>query len=602
MIPKDDFPYVEDLRRFPLEPERGCVELFVRPYDDDFISPSLKTIIRLYGSVEKTDLEMQTKATIWLDDRTYSAYIHPNTFVSPLTHGHQNHKSMPSPNLVELDNQSQGNSDRDCTTNSIPSVAEDSYTQSASARYSPTSRRPKVPLTAKMLYTFLREECQSDVLLLTDSNSGSTPNACPILIDDSCEFFTSCSNPTKPTPTYSFILNPDGYDFAALTETAPKHQHEALKDAIAKYLGFRPLMEIRLYTEGKPSYQFNFHLPFFAMRTDANYAKRTNIKPRRNWINLSFVSKVLPEAIEAGDLGLYPAQISFTICGTSVKQYVAYGFEDAEFDTDREFGEDEFSLNDMHPDQMTKGKENANCPVWNPRQYFLVTLKHRIRQVREEWEQVVVTLQDALSGRKSHSLRWYHRMLDLLHILLPVLDDTVGIWRNFIANNGDIGYFSNSAAEPCDPYVRNTLHIIHQEFGLLERLNQDLLRIQTRCEKEQTSTGARTMEQSNYSTMLMLQYIGPLSLVMSFFTIDEPFVEVERSLASFVGFNLLLILLVRLVRFVVEGQMYRPQWCDTIAIRAERLWQDDRDIIKKTVAGGAVLQRRPTHEWHKKTD
>ena len=158
MIPKDDFPYVEDLRRFSLEPERGCVELFVRPYDDDFISPSLKTIIRLYGSVKKTDLEMQTKATIWLDDRTYRAYIHPNTFVSPLTHGHQNHKSMPSPNLVESDNQSQGNSDRNYTTNSIPSVAEDPYTQSASARYSPTSRRPKVPLTAKMLYTFLREE------------------------------------------------------------------------------------------------------------------------------------------------------------------------------------------------------------------------------------------------------------------------------------------------------------------------------------------------------------------------------------------------------------------------------------------------------------
>ena len=67
-------------------------------------------------------------------------------------------------------------------------------------------------------------QCQSDVSRLTDINSGSTPNACPILIEDSCEFFTSCS-----------------------TETAPKHQHEALKDAIAKYLGFRPLMEIRLY-------------------------------------------------------------------------------------------------------------------------------------------------------------------------------------------------------------------------------------------------------------------------------------------------------------------------------------------------------------------
>lgn len=157
MIPKDDFPYVEELRGLPLEPERGCVELFVRAYDEDFISPSLKTIIRLYGSIEKTDLEMQTKATIWLDDRTYSAYIHPTTFASPLTHGHQNHKSTLSPSLVESDDQFQGNSVHNCTTNSTR-AAEDSRTQSAPARYSPTSRRPKVPLTAKMLYTFLRKE------------------------------------------------------------------------------------------------------------------------------------------------------------------------------------------------------------------------------------------------------------------------------------------------------------------------------------------------------------------------------------------------------------------------------------------------------------
>lgn len=90
-------------------------------------------------------------------------------------------------------------------------------------------------------------QCQSDGVRLTDSDSGSTPNPCPIQIDVSCEFLVPCSNPAKPMPKCRFILNPDGYDFAALTETAPKHQHEALKDVIAKYHRFRPSMDIRLY-------------------------------------------------------------------------------------------------------------------------------------------------------------------------------------------------------------------------------------------------------------------------------------------------------------------------------------------------------------------
>jgi hypothetical protein len=90
-------------------------------------------------------------------------------------------------------------------------------------------------------------QCQSDVFRLTDSYSGSMPNVCPIQIDVSCEFLVPCSKPNKLMPTCRFILNPDGYDFAALTETAPKHQHEALKDVIAKYHRFRPSMDIRLY-------------------------------------------------------------------------------------------------------------------------------------------------------------------------------------------------------------------------------------------------------------------------------------------------------------------------------------------------------------------
>ncbi|CAN9410110.1 unnamed protein product [Alternaria alternata] len=335
------------------------------------------------------------------------------------------------------------------------------------------------------------------------------------------------------------------------------------------------------------------------MRTDTVHAKYTSVKPYREWIDLSFIARVLPETTKVGKLGLYPAQISFTICGTSVKHYVGYGFEDNEFDPDREFGDDEFSLDGFHADQMTKGKENANHPIWDPREYFLLTLGHRVQQVREEWERVIRNFYEASNVRISHSLRWHHRMLDVLRILLPILDDTLGTWERFLAANGDHSYFRDSTEKSDASKFGKMLHNINEEFEELQKLYRVLSRLQDQCEKEEASTGARMMQQNNYIAVLMLQFIGPLSLVTSFFSMEEPVVEFKRNLVSFIWFYLVLILLIYAVRFVVEGHMYRPQWCETIARRAKRIWRDVRDITTRTTAGGTVLQRRRTHEWYK---
>lgn len=150
-IPKEDLPYVKELRLLLSEFEVGSIELFMRVYEDDFISPLLETIIRLYGNIKKVDLDEPTKETIWLDDRTYSAY-YPNSSTSLPIAELRDSGSAPLPE------QSRSNVDQDAATNSNPGVRGDAYSQSASARYSPTSRCPRVPLTAKMLYTFLSEE------------------------------------------------------------------------------------------------------------------------------------------------------------------------------------------------------------------------------------------------------------------------------------------------------------------------------------------------------------------------------------------------------------------------------------------------------------
>jgi hypothetical protein len=292
------------------------------------------------------------------------------------------------------------------------------------------------------------------------------------------------------------------------------------------------------------------------MRWDS-VAKRVNIKPRRDWIDLSFVAQLLRRKNDVGELGLYPAQVSFAICGTSVKQYVAYGFEDAEFDPDRAFGKDEFSLNEKHADQMTKGEEDANCPIWDPREYFLLVLGHRIRQIRQEWQRSVDTLESAFNARISHPLRWHHRLLGVLRITLPVLEDILEVRDIFFRANGDYQYFSNSTARSNASWFPKMLHNINREFDELSKLHKILSRVQSQCEKEETSTGTRMMQQNNYIAMLMVQWLGPLGLVIAFFSIETPIVKFNHDLISFTGFNIVLMLLVYLVRVVVERHMYR---------------------------------------------
>jgi hypothetical protein len=148
---------VKELRLLLSDLERGSIELFLRPYEDAFISSHLETIIRLYGNIEKFPLDEPINENIWLDDRTYRAY-HSNSSTPPDILKPGESGSAPFPDLDPLNERSQTNVDQDAATNSNPGGRGDAYSQSASARYSPTSRRPKVPLTAKMLYTLLLKE------------------------------------------------------------------------------------------------------------------------------------------------------------------------------------------------------------------------------------------------------------------------------------------------------------------------------------------------------------------------------------------------------------------------------------------------------------
>jgi hypothetical protein len=352
-------------------------------------------------------------------------------------------------------------------------------------------------------------------------------------------------------------------------------------------------------------YQLEYHLPFFAMRRNSCGQKESALNPQRDWIDLSYIARILPESFPRGKLGIYPAQISVAICGTSAKQYIVYGFEDTHFDPDREFGEDEFSLDEVHPDQISnsKGGIDANLPVcrWNPREYFLATLVYRVRQVQEEWEQLVRTLRTASERCSSYSLGWNESMLRLLRRLLPVLEDILAVWNDFIASDGDINYFTDLTSAPCGPKVQAMLQDVHERFKELGRFHNILLRLQTQCEKEQSSAETRMMLLSNRNADLMIVCICPVSVVSSFFAIETPVIAFKRNALSFFGLTFLLMAVVLFLRLVMAWRICRPQWSNNVATWVKGRLRDARANTKKSAAGNTVIKRRKTVSWDKKS-
>jgi hypothetical protein len=89
------------------------------------------------------------------------------------------------------------------------------------------------------------------------------------------------------------------------------------------------------------------------------------------------------------------AIFSLTICGSDDRHYSAYVFVDREFNEDEDMDED-FSYTNFQQDPIASdgGGDviDANLPVWDPREYFLVIFQLRIAMVLKEWKGFAQTI------------------------------------------------------------------------------------------------------------------------------------------------------------------------------------------------------------------
>lgn len=95
--------------------------------------------------------------------------------------------------------------------------------------------------------------------------------------------------------------------------------------------------------------------------------------------------------------------MSCLVSGTDEWRWVAYGFIDNYFDSEddgketvQQYHYDSIGKNGMRADPLTFGTCDSEKPIWNPRLYFLVVLKTRLHQIKNEWHQVVSKVEESI--------------------------------------------------------------------------------------------------------------------------------------------------------------------------------------------------------------
>jgi hypothetical protein len=139
-----------------------------------------------------------------------------------------------------------------------------------------------------------------------------------------------------------------------------------------------------------------FHLPYYALRESSHAIedprRDMNNNPLRHYQDVSFLD--WNESRSICDI-LYEAQVSCVVAGRNEWIWDAYCFVDAYFDQGE--GRDSISTYEeetedyegLSTDPLTRGEEDTEKPIWDPRIYFLLLFRIRLEQVKTEWQKVV---------------------------------------------------------------------------------------------------------------------------------------------------------------------------------------------------------------------
>ncbi|KAF2684747.1 hypothetical protein K458DRAFT_337807 [Lentithecium fluviatile CBS 122367] len=399
----------------------------------------------------------------------------------------------------------------------------------------------------------------------------------------------------------------------ALTETAPPHQAPSLIDAIFKHLALQTCLSVDISTGDFTVFQLQFHMPFYALRRgfrEPCYKEEVFVKPRRIWRDISFLENGENAIPDAKPLGIHESHMAFTICGVANHRWIAYSFSDTDFDEDKDMGECEFDYSGMVADQIAADNTrpvNANHPIWNPREYFLLIASRRLNQIFGEWAKLIRKIENGIpehtdgppsvktpslgSNVNKDAMATFDRTQKTLRILWDLHDAlarTNEEWKRFSSDDGDIGYFRDfenvpEVSQTPSQGLRPIMLEIKGKFDKLAYLQRRLDTLVRRCqmtadilELSLTLESNKAAKLSGSIAELMVVWVSPVAIVSAFFAIPEPFGGFHRTGGSFAAGFILVWGVLQFLIFVKEGRI-RPR-CLLLKIKNTRVKIHPRNL------------------------
>ena len=144
-----------------------------------------------------------------------------------------------------------------------------------------------------------------------------------------------------------------------------------------------------------------FHLPFFAIRKYSLPNNSHDKPPRhsmRNWMDISLTEGETPVSGSQEVYRLHEAQVSCIVYGHDEWQWTACAFLDNAYESGNLYdggdfhdddGEDAVGQIDGYDDDPIATGLHASKPIWRPRQYFTKALEVNIKEVSQEWHELI---------------------------------------------------------------------------------------------------------------------------------------------------------------------------------------------------------------------
>ncbi|TDZ25775.1 hypothetical protein Cob_v000463 [Colletotrichum orbiculare MAFF 240422] len=301
------------------------------------------------------------------------------------------------------------------------------------------------------------------------------------------------------------------------------------------HLTSRPLFDVEI--RNNQQFGIKFQIPYYVWRNSENtrdLASETNVN--EDGAQLSDISFLFdnPRASAAStSQTLYRSQMSFMVLGYDKWRWTGYFMADRFLESpgnwDVFHGDEEHLPYGFEIDPIRSHFVDPISLIWSPRQYFLVVLETRLKQVAKEWAHVARRLEKAskcqpssldvgpigvaasrANNRKPGS--WRSRYIALLTELLQTLSETIEAWNQF--ESRDLTTSSDFSSEDTgSPTYGELLHSVRRSAGGLKLCRTMLEGLRGRCEREvfheqlQTDSDVVSPRGPTEASNFYLQYI-----------------------------------------------------------------------------------------------